>query len=107
MKKNGFSILIFELLGVVFFTTGCQAIIYGTASDFNKIQLGSSKSEVIHILGNPISTSADSEKGEEVLIYKRMKHAISEWPRTYSIVLRDGKVIKYGEQYEEKNTNLF
>lgn len=91
----------------MFFLAGCQAIIYGTASDFNKIYLGSSKAEVIQLLGNPISTSADAEKGVEVLIYKRMKHAISEWPRTYSVVLRDGKVVKYGEQYEEKNSNLF
>lgn len=92
---------------VLFFLSGCQAIIYGTASDFNKISLGATKAEVIQSLGNPISTSADSDKDEEVLIYKRMKHAISEWPRTYSVILRDGKVVKYGEQYEEKNSNLF
>jgi len=93
---------------VLFFLSGCQAIIYGTASDFNKISLGATKAEVIQqSLGNPISTSADADKGEEVLIYKRMKHAISEWPRTYSVILRDGKVVKYGEQYEEKNSNLF
>nr|WP_315227488.1 outer membrane protein assembly factor BamE [uncultured Albidiferax sp.] len=87
--------------------TGCQAIVYGTASDFEKISLGMSKVQVIQIIGSPVSVSADGDKGEEYLIYKRMKHAISEWPRTYSVTLREGKVVKYGEQYEEKNINKY
>jgi outer membrane protein assembly factor BamE (lipoprotein component of BamABCDE complex) len=87
--------------------TGCQAMVYGTASDFEKVSLGMTKEQVIQILGSPVSVSADGDKGEEYLIYKRMKHAISEWPRTYSITLRGGKVAKYGEQYEEKNINRY
>ena len=87
--------------------TGCQAMIYGTASDFEKISLGMTKAQVIQTLGSPVSVSADGDKGEEYLIYKRMKHAISEWPRTYSVTLRDGKVVKYGEQYDEKNINKY
>ena len=86
---------------------GCQALVYGTASDFEKLSLGMSKAQVIQVLGSPVSVSADGDKGEEYLIYKRMKHAISEWPRTYSVTLRDGKVVKYGEQYEEKNVNKY
>ena len=86
---------------------GCQAIVYGTASDFEKISLGMSKAQVIETLGSPVSISADGDKEEEYLIYKRMKHAISEWPRTYSVTLRRGKVVKYGEQYEEKNINRY
>ena len=89
------------------FLTGCQAMIYGTASDFEKISLGMTKAQVIESLGSPVSVSADGDKGEEYLVYKRMKHAISEWPRTYTVTLRDGKVVKYGEQYEEKNINRF
>lgn len=89
------------------FLAGCQAIVYGTASDFEKLSLGMSKSQVIQVLGSPVSVSADGDKGEEQLIYKRMKHAISEWPRTYSVTLRDGRVVKYGEQYEEKNINRY
>ena len=95
------------LLAVFALLAGCQAIIYGTASDFEKISLGMSKAQVTSILGSPVSVSADGDKGEEYLIYKRMKHAISEWPRTYSVTLRGGKVVKYREQYEEKNTNNF
>ena len=86
---------------------GCQAAIYGTAADFEKISLGMTKAEVIQILGSPVSVSADADKGEEQLIYKRMKHAISAWPRTYAVTLREGKVVKYGEQYDEKNINHF
>jgi len=89
------------------FLAGCQAMVYGTASDFEKISLGMTKEQVIQTLGSPVSVSADGDKGEEYLIYKRMKHAISEWPRTYSVTLRGGKVIKYGEQYEEKNINRY
>jgi outer membrane protein assembly factor BamE (lipoprotein component of BamABCDE complex) len=100
--------LIKKLSAFVFMLlVGCQAIIYGTASDFEKISLGMTKAQVIEVLGSPVSVSADGDKGEEYLIYKRMKHAISEWPRTYSVTLRDGKVVKYGEQYEEKNINRF
>lgn len=93
--------------GTLILLAGCQAIVYGTASDFEKISLGMSKPQVIQMLGSPISVSADGDKSEEQLIYKRMKHAISEWPRTYSVTLRDGKVVKYGEQYEEKNINRY
>lgn len=87
--------------------TGCQAVVYGTASDFDKVAIGMTKQQVIQALGSPVSVSADGDKTEEYLIYKRMKHAVSAWPRTYSVTLRGGKVVKYGEQYEEKNINIF
>lgn len=86
---------------------GCQAMIYGTADSFDKLKLGMTRDEVVKVLGKPVSVSADGDKGEEYLIYKKMKHAISEWPRTYQVTLRDGKVVKWGEQYEEKNQNSF
>ncbi len=91
----------------VVFLAGCQAIIYGTASDFEKVQLGMTKSEVIVAIGSPVSIEADADKGEEVMVYKRMKHAISEWARTYAVVLRNGKVVRYGEQYQETNVNRY
>ena len=87
--------------------SGCQAIVYGTASDFEKISIGMSKIQVLENLGSPVAISADGDKDEEYLIYKRMKHAISQWPRTYSVTLRSGKVIKYGEQYDERNINSY
>lgn len=87
--------------------SGCQAMVYGTASDFDKISLGMDKAQVVQALGSPVSVGANGEKHEEYLVYKRMKHAISEWPRTYLVTLKDGKVIKYGEQYEETNVNRF
>ena len=82
-------------------------IIYGTAADFAEISLGMNKAQVIEILGAPIGVSADADKNEEALIYKRMKHVLSEYPRTYEVVLRDGKVVRYGEQYNERNINVF
>jgi hypothetical protein len=86
---------------------GCQAVVYGTASEFEKLSIGMTKDQVVELLGKPTSIGADGEKSEEYLIYKRMKHAISAWPRTYQVTLRNGKVIKYGEQYDEKNINVF
>ena len=92
---------------ICFFLSGCQAMIYGTADDFQKISLGMTKEQVTQVLGKPVSVSADGDKGEESFIYKRMKHTISEWPRTYAVIFRNGKVVKFGEQYEERNVNLY
>jgi hypothetical protein len=95
-------------LAVVAGTTlsGCQ-VIYGMSSDFAKLSLGMTKTQVIDVLGRPAAFGADADKREESLIYKRMKHFFSELPRTYEVVLRDGKVVRYGEQYKEKNINRY
>lgn len=82
-------------------------MVYGTASDFEKVSLGMTKAQVLQVLGSPTAVGADGDKGEEYLVYKRMKHAISQWPRTYTVTLREGRVVKYGEQYEEKNLNVY
>jgi outer membrane protein assembly factor BamE (lipoprotein component of BamABCDE complex) len=95
------------ILALVFALAGCQAMIYGTASDFEKLSIGMTKPQVIQALGQPVSVGADGEKGEEYLVYKRMKHTISEWPRTYQVTLKEGKVVRYGEQYDEKNVNSY
>ncbi len=92
---------------VALLLTGCQALIYGTASDFNRLSLGMSKDDVLMLLGTPIAASADATTGEESFIYKRMKHAISEWPRTYIVTFKDGKLIRFGEQYHEENINVY
>lgn len=99
----------FKPLMILFLFTlaGCQAAIYGTASDLEGLSLGMTKAEVIKVLGSPVAVHADGDKGEEYLIYKRMKHVISDWARTYQVTLRNGRVVKYGEQYEEKNVNRF
>lgn len=88
-------------------TTGCQAMVYGTASGFDKLQVGMTKDQVIDAVGEPVATEADGDRHEEYLIYKKMKHAVSEWPRTYKVTLRDGHVVKWGEQYKESNVNVY
>lgn len=82
----------------VFALTGCQAMVYGTASDLDKLSIGMDKAQVIAALGQPTSVGADGAKREEYLTYKRMNHAISAWPRDYRVTLVDGKVAKYGEK---------
>lgn len=86
--------------------SGCQ-LIYGSASDFANISLGMTKDQVVEVLGEPVAVSADADKEEESLIYKRMKHFFSEYPRTFEVVFRDGKVVRYGEQYDERNINRY
>lgn len=103
----GFTNMRIAIIAAALALTGCQAMVYGTASDFDKVALGMSKTEVIQALGSPVSVAADGDKGEEYLIYKRMKHAISEWPRTYVVTLKGNKVTKYGEQYTETNVSRF
>ena len=101
--KPKFKFFLF-ILGISLLS-GCQSMVYGTASDLSRLSLGMTKLEVVQIMGSPISVGADADKQEEYLVYKRMKHVISGWPRYYMVTLRNGKVIKYGEQYEEKNVN--
>lgn len=84
---------------------GCQAAIYGTADDLGKIALGMPRADVVATLGQPVAVGADADRGEETLVYKRMQHAISAWPRTYTVTLREGKVVRYGEQPGEVNVN--
>ncbi|OJU90976.1 MAG: hypothetical protein BGO13_08595 [Burkholderiales bacterium 66-5] len=86
---------------------GCQAMVYGTSADFENLRVGMTRAQVIHALGDPVSVGADGDKHEEYLVYKRMKHAISTWPRTYQVTLRDGVVVRYGEQYDEHNVNHY
>lgn len=95
------------LLLILLLLTSCQAAVYGTADDFAKISLGMTKDQVIGVLGSPASVSANVDTNEEQLIYKRMKHAISAWPRSYEVTFREGKVVRFGEQYEEVNVNNF
>ncbi|MEM5527478.1 outer membrane protein assembly factor BamE [Gammaproteobacteria bacterium AS21] len=101
-----FKKIIFSMFAL-FVLTGCQAAIYGTASQFNELELGMTKAKIIEVLGTPTSRAADGDKGEEYFIYKKMKHAVSAWPRTYKVTFREDKVVKWGEQYNEQNINVF
>lgn len=103
MKK---AILIFAAMAAIV-QCGCQAMIYGTSSDLNHLQVGMTKEKVIKTMGDPISTGANADKHEEYLVYKRMRHTISEWPRMYQLTLRDGKLVQWGEKNEEKDVNGF
>ncbi len=88
---------LFAALLVIMLTTGCQAMIYGTGSDLNKLSIGMTKAEVIHHLGNPTSLGADGTKGEEYLDYRKMSRVIEWSPSTYRVIIRDGKVTSYGQ----------
>ncbi|MDC5758547.1 outer membrane protein assembly factor BamE [Vibrio europaeus] len=87
--------------------TGCQAAIYGTASDFMDIDIGMSESQVMEVLGSPVSKSVNPDTGLMTLEYKKMRHAISDWARMYQVTFKDGKVIGYGEKNTEQDINIY
>ena len=78
--------------------TGCQAMMYGTASDLNKISVGMTKEQVIETLGQPTSSAADSGKSEEYLTYFKMPQTLGWLPKNYLVTLREGKVVRFGEK---------
>lgn len=78
--------------------TGCQAIAYGTASDLNQLKVGMTNEQVAATLGSPLSTEANADRREQRLIYKRMASATSWGPSYYDVLLRDGKVVEFGER---------
>ena len=80
----------------VFSLMGCQATMYGTADDLNDLKVGMTKSDVVDLLGEPLSTVMDGDKDEELLLYRRMIHVIAWGPQSYEVLLRNGKVIHWG-----------
>lgn len=87
--------LIAALGFVVVNLTGCQAMVYGTAADLNRVSVGMNKSQVVAALGVPTMVSADG--ATEKLTYKRMAQTIGWLPHLYEVTLVDGKVARYGE----------
>lgn len=87
----------FVLSTVLLVLFGCQAAMYGTGSDLNLIKIGMTKSEVVGILGKPVSIGAEAESNIEKLIYRKMSNVTDWQPTSYEIVLKEGRVIKFGE----------
>ena len=77
---------------------GCQAAMYGTAEDMNRIRIGMSRAGVVTSLGQPMTSGADAATGEERLVYKRMAYTLGWSPTLYDVVLKEGKVVRYGAQ---------
>ena len=89
--------ILLSLILIISFN-GCQAKMYGTAEDLNQVSVGMNKSEVLKIMGKPMTSSANSDKNEETLIYKRMAHTLGWNPHPYFITFRNGKVVSYGRE---------
>lgn len=70
---------------------------HGTAKDFNNLRIGMTTAQVISILGEPSSIGVDSTNNTEKLYYRKMAK-VTDWePLSYEIVIKDGRVIKFGE----------
>jgi hypothetical protein len=86
-------------LAIVFLIVmGCETFKHGRVSDFNKLAVGMSKAQVIDEIGAPLETSGNADLGEEYMYYKKMKHPSAQSPTRYVVTLRNGKVVKWGEQ---------
>ena len=76
---------------------GCQALMYGTGSDLNKISVGMSTTQVIATLGEPQSYGSDLNDETEKFYYRKMNRVLEWSPTSYVVVFKNGKVVKYGE----------
>jgi hypothetical protein len=75
---------------------GCQAVMYGTASDFNQISIGMTRAEVIQRLGKPSAISASPPV--EYLIYRKMAAVAAYWPDDYYVEIQAGHVASFGQK---------
>ena len=87
----------FLILMSSIYLLGCQAMMYGTGTDFNRISVGMTTAQVVSILGAPSSIGADTLEGTEKLYYKKMGKTLDWAPTSYVVIFKNGKVIKYGE----------
>jgi hypothetical protein len=87
--KTKLSLIALVLFGALL--TGCM-----TSSDLNKLQIGMTKEQVIAILGQPDSTSAQANV--EYLTYYLEADGIASYDRerAYMVRLVDGKVESFG-----------
>jgi outer membrane protein assembly factor BamE (lipoprotein component of BamABCDE complex) len=76
---------------------GCQAAMYGTGTDLNKINIGMTKDQVLTVLGKPVNIGADAISDTEKYFYRKMGHVTDMFPTSYEVVFKNGKVIKFGE----------
>jgi outer membrane protein assembly factor BamE (lipoprotein component of BamABCDE complex) len=80
---------------VVLFITGCATV--PTASRISKVSVGMTKNDVIKVMGNPASTSAE---GNSESLYYALAETDEDvrlgWKRPYYVKLVDGKVSSYG-----------
>ncbi len=50
MRTSKFKLII---VLAAFALAGCQAVVYGTASEFEKLSIGMTKDQVVELLGKP------------------------------------------------------
>jgi outer membrane protein assembly factor BamE (lipoprotein component of BamABCDE complex) len=89
----------YVLIVIWLLVAGCSAF-SGTHSDFNKLEIGMSKQEVIQAMGDPDTTEADASRSEERLYYTRVNHTAGWFPAPsmYIVTLQNDRVIKWGEK---------
>lgn len=86
-------LIIFMVILIAF--TGCA-----TTSKMNEVSIGMSKSEVINVLGKPVSSAGIGR--EETLRYN-LYNAYDDYFQEFWVTLVDGKVYKYGRAGDYKN----
>lgn len=84
------------------------AIIFAGCATFstkmNEISVGMKKSQVIQIMGNPVSTSAQGKR--EYLAYRLFEDMWSTVPSEYYVRLENGIVESYGKMGDFDSANV-
>jgi len=72
------------------FLAGC----YTQSAQLNKVQVGMSESDVVKILGQPVSKAVS--KDSTISLYYSLQEIFGSPPVPYSVTLVNGKVDSYG-----------
>jgi len=83
------------IMAILLVLTGCA-----TTAKMNKVSIGMTKSEVIDTMGKPDSSAGIGR--EETLRYTLYNASIDMY-QEYWVVLRNGKVYKYGRAGDYNN----
>lgn len=76
---------------------------YGKSSDFDRLEVGMDKNEMVRAIGQPIQKFVDGEKNEVQYVYQKMENTLDYHPRRYTVTLRDGKIVKWGQQAKSED----
>lgn len=79
---------------------------FARSSELSRLTLGMSREDTLQQLGRPAEVSADADSDEEHLLYRMRRHALCLWRSEFDVVLRHGKLVRYGPAGEVKDPDL-
>lgn len=86
-----------SLIASTVLLVGCQAMMYGTAKDMDKVHPGMTCDEVVATLGEPYTVGSDAASEETHFFYKKMDRVAGWSPTNYDVTLKNNKVVRVSE----------